>query len=184
MLRRALRSVELQTLQPTDVVVSTDTERVGAPKNRDNGLARLQTEFVAFLYDDDELYPQHLQRLYETAVETEADLVFPWFDVGSGGSDPFPWLEGVPWDNSKPHQVPITLLARTEVIRAAGGYSYEWDPTQGADPGVDEFGNRAGEDYRLILRLCASDRKIFHLPERTWLWHHHGRNTSGLPSRW
>lgn len=187
---RAAESAEAQTLRPVDILIETDHERVGAALNRDRGLARVGTEWVAFLDDDDELYPQHLERLLETALRTGADLVYPWYDV-KGGTDPFPQWEGVPWSNDATHQVPITVLARTEAIRAVGGYSYAWDPSQGTDPGLDPDGNRAGEDYRLILRMVARGLKIVHHNERTWAWHHHGLgapgvpgNTSGLPSRW
>lgn len=183
MLDRALASVHAQTLPAAAVVVETDTGREGAPAVRDRGLARVETDLVAFLDDDDALQPWHLARLAACLDDTGADLVYPWYTV-VGGTDPHAQWEGVPWDDATPHQVPVTFLARTEVIRTAGGFSYAWDPSQGADPGVDAYGNRAGEDYRLILRLVAAGARIVHHPERTWLWYHHGANSMGLPSRW
>ena len=101
----------------------------------------------------------------------------------AGGTDPFPQWEGVPWDNDQPHQVPITWLARTDLVRDMGGFSAGWDPSQGEDPGLDEWGNRAGEDYRMILRMVNAGAKIVHLPKRSWTWHHHASNTSGRPSK-
>lgn len=184
MLARAMESVARQTRSPSTLVVTLDHDRAGAARNRDRGLAMVTTEYVAFLDDDDELYPEHLQILMDAITAEGAALVYPWFDVGSGGTDPFPSLFGQPWDNTAPHQVPVTFLARTDAIRSVGGFSHEWDPSQGDDPGVDEQGNRAGEDYRLILRLAERRAKIVHVPQRTWIWHHHGSNTSGLPSRW
>lgn len=176
-LRRALESVWNQQLQPEVVVIAQDTGRRGAPYNRQRGTDSVATEWVAYLDDDDEFYPQHLIRLASTARETGADLVFPWFDV-HGGQDPFPHHEGQPWDDADPRQIPVTFLARTAAIRAAGG----WDD-QVAEVGVDPEGNRAGEDWRLTLRLIGKGSKIVHLPERTWRWHHHGLNSSGLPQR-
>lgn len=184
MLARALESVARQSRPASMIVVSNDVNRLGAAANRDRGLAAVTTEFVAFLDDDDELYPHHLDRLMGWITEQGADLVYPWYDVGSGGTDPFPQWEGVPWDDAAPHQVPVTFLARTQLIRDLGGFAYAWDETQGEDPGTDRDGNRAGEDYRLILRAVAAGAKILHYPDRTWVWHHHGTNTSGLPSRW
>ena len=43
--------------------------------------------------------------------------------------------------------------------------------------------HRAGEDSDLIKRMNAAGYRISHLPERTWRWHHHYGNTSGLPER-
>ncbi|HMM95396.1 glycosyltransferase [Phycicoccus sp.] len=184
MLGRALESVARQT-RPADAIVAViDHHREGAALNRDNGLSMVTTDYVAFLDDDDELYPDHLARLLAAAAETGADLVYPWFDVGSGGTDPFPQFEGAPWDPAEPHQIPVTFLARTVAVHEAGGFSFGWDTAQSEDPGVDEHGNRAGEDYRLVVRMNDRSAKIHHLPARTWVWHHHGANTSGLPSRW
>lgn len=182
MLARAVESVMRQTTPVAAISVALDCERRGAADTRDRALAAAATPYVAFLDDDDELYPHHVKVLLEAALSTGADLVYPWFDVGSGGTDPFPQHEGKPWDPENPHQVPVTFLAKTELVRDVGGFSKLW-PGE-ADPGTDAEGNRAGEDYRLMLRLSAKGAHILHVPERTWLWHHHGANTSGLPSRW
>lgn len=182
LLARALASIGAQTLLPEVVVITEDTRRLGAARNRQNGTDQVATEFVAYLDDDDELDPPHLERLAAEMNRTGADLIFPWFTV-VGGTDPFPHSFGRPWDNTEPHQIPVTFLARTEVIREAGGWTLGWEEVDAEDPGTDRDGNRAGEDWRLCLRLCAMDAKIVHLPERTWRWHHDSGNTSGLPSR-
>lgn len=177
MLSRALSSVHAQTLQPLFTVIVHDEDRKGAPGNRQHGLDQVETEFVAFLDDDDELYPEHLEIL--RAEIGEADLVYPWFDV-LGGTDPFPMFEGRPWTCEEPHQVPITFLARTKSVQSAGGFLKDWDE----DGSVDKYGNREGEDYRLIQRMCQAGMDIRHINVRTWAWHHHASNTSGMPSRW
>lgn len=182
-LQRAMASVTAQTLFPDAVALAFDNDKRGAPYCRDAALAQVQTEFVAFLDDDDEFYPKHIEALVRTLNETGADMVYPWFDV-QGGLDPFPQFEGLPWDNAEPHQIPVTFLARTSTMRAVGGFSYGWDDIDPNDPGVDGYGNRAGEDYALTLRVVESGFRIQHLNERTWRWHHHANNTSGLPSRW
>jgi glycosyltransferase involved in cell wall biosynthesis len=180
MLTRALRSVSAQRRKADVVVTQIDNDKVGAALNRDRGLAQVETEWVAFLDDDDELYSHHLEFLYDHAIETDADLVYPWFDVGSGGTDPFPQFEGRPWSNENPHQIPITFLVKTEVAKEIGGFSGGWNDT-GA---TDDLGNRAGEDWHFTMKLVEAGHKIVHLNERTWIWHHHASNTSGLPSRW
>lgn len=183
MLARALTSVANQMASPAAISVAIDVNREGAPFTRDRALAAVNTGWVAFLDDDDLLFPQHLSACMMHAEATGADLVYPWFDV-LHGTDPFPQFFGTPWDNDHPHQVPVTFLARTDLIRDVGGFSHGFDPGMGSDPGVDIQGNRAGEDYQLILRVVASGARIVHLPQRTWQWDHHGGNTSGLPSRW
>jgi glycosyltransferase involved in cell wall biosynthesis len=190
MLARALASVAEQSLPAVAVSIAVDTQREGAAMTRERALNMVTTEYVAFLDDDDELYPCHLARLSEKLLEEDADLVYPWFDV-IGGTDPFPQFEERPWDNAAPHQVPITFLARTDAVRDAGGFLLGWDPGNVA---TDALGNRAGEDYRLILRMVAKGHRIAHLVGRTWAWHHWSYpkgngdwgtgNTSGLPDRW
>lgn len=179
MLERAIESVNAQIHPPTMIQLEQDADREGASIVRDRGLRRVQTRLVAFLDDDDELYSQHLDHLAEALWATQADLVYPWFDV-VGGSDPFPEFFGQPWDNEHPHQTTVTFLAKTEALLACGGFQ---DLMDGPDVGTDPLGHRAGEEYRLVLRLAAAGYKIVHLSERTWAWYHHGQNTMGLPSR-
>lgn len=172
-LQRALHSVLMQQRRPDFIHVSIDHERRGAAINRQRGLDRVDTELTAFLDDDDEFRPHHLRLLHDFMVETDADLVYPWFEV-AGGIDPFPMHEGKPWDNNNPVQFPITYLAKTEALRKAGGF------VDVPDGPTHEDGNRAGEDWRLQLRLIETGAKIVHLPIRTWIWHHDSGNTSGL----
>lgn len=175
----AISSVIEQTLQPYAVIETMDDEKRGAAVNRDSGLFQVETTWTAFLDDDDFFYPTHLEDLHGFALETGADLVFPWFDV-YGGTDPFPEFEGKPWDNDKPHQVPITHLVRTEAAWDVGGFCGDWiDRTD-----FDAHGNRIGEDYNYILKLVRAGYKIEHLNKRTWGWNHWGGNTSGKPERW
>lgn len=180
MLQRAIASIMAQTLQPAAIIIANDHDKVGAAANRDRGLALVQTEWVAFLDDDDEFEPIHLQRLHEHAVATKAHLVYPWFTV-IGGSDPFPHLFGQEYTPDT--QTTITFLAKTACLVGAGGFTKDWDESVGNDPGVDPQGNRAGEEYRLVRRVFNQGCRIEHLPQRTWRWHHHSSNTMGLPGR-
>lgn len=167
MLSRAVGSVALQTLAPLRVTVELDSDRAGAAATRDRALPTVATEWVAFLDDDDEMLPQHLDRLHSTAMETGADLVYPWFTV-VGGTDPFPQLFDRPYADGYT-QTTVTFLARTELVVAAGGFS-----------GDHTLGN---EENALVRRMYSRGASVVHLPERTWLWHHHGANTSGRSDR-
>lgn len=167
-LRRALDSVARQTLLPDQINVTMDTERMGAWHNRNRAWQALSTDFVAFLDDDDYWYPKHLALLAQTQRETNADIVYPWFDCIS---DPFPQFESLVWSNDEPHLFPICYLVRRELLAEVGGFSEPPMPS----------GYCAGEDWDLILKYVAAGARIVHLPERTWKYEHHGDNTSGLP---
>jgi SAM-dependent methyltransferase len=181
-LDKALVSVENQSLAPKSIKWITDTERVGAPQNRDNGIALVDTKWVALLDDDDYFYPDHLESLYNAAIDNDADIVYSWFDV-EGGSDPFPENFGKPWNPEKPIQTTITILAKTDIIRKAGGYTNVHNMS-GEELGEFAQGNTAGEDFRLIFNANKLGAKIVHVPKKTWAYVHHSSNTSGLPDRW
>lgn len=171
LLARAVNSVSRQTRPPEAIAVAYDNYGRGAPYTRSQGLNRVDTEWAAFLDDDDVMGEHHLERLLQTAKETGADLVYPWYTV-IGGTDPFPHLFGRPWDPADPQQTTITTLVRTELAQRVGGFA---DPGEDWDPA----GNRAGEDFKFVCRISDAGGKVVHLAERTWFWHHHRGNTSG-----
>lgn len=178
MLSRALQSVLAQSRPADQIVVAVDQEHRGAAYTRNRAWWSLDTAWVAFLDDDDELNVDHLQRLIDHAEAADADLVYPWFDV-VGGTDPFPHHFGVPWDPAEPHQTTITCLWRRSALEKVEGF-----PDAGDGELVDENGNRIGEDYLAVRRLNDLGGRIVHHPARTWRWHHHFANTSGRPDRW
>ena len=176
---RALRSAAFQSFPPAAISVAVDLDREGAAVTRTRACQAVETEWIAFLDDDDELWPDHLLTLATAQAETGADVVYPWCEV-VGGSDPFPQFEGQPWDPAAPHLFPITTLVRTEVVEAAGYFlGPRLDPTEFDPPDMTE----GGEDWPFWLRVNEI-ATIHHHPERTWTWHHHGGNTSGRPDRW
>ena len=163
MLERAARSVRAQTV-PVHHILAEDIHHMGAAITRAHGLALVDTEWTAFLDSDDEMDPDHIERLLACAAETSADYVYPWFRV-VGGSDPFPMFFGKPWDDTAPHCTTITILVRTELVREIG------------------FHGLYNEDWNFTLGCVAAGAKIVHLPRRSWTWHHTGQNTSGMPDR-
>jgi Glycosyl transferase family 2 len=181
-LETAVRSVQAQTLLPAEIIIQDDVEKMGAPFNRDAGLERVTTEYVAFLDDDDYFYPHHLETLYNAIKAEEADIVYSWFDV-VGGHDPFPENFGKPWDPQNPIQTTVTTLCKTKTVRDAGGFS---NTTGLNEDQLKSFaqGNTVGEDFRMVFSANEQGAKIIHVPEKTWAYCHHGTNTSGLASRW
>jgi glycosyltransferase involved in cell wall biosynthesis len=172
-LDKAVRSAEEQIVAFDEIIVEHDVNREGPAVVRNRAAAKVETEFIAFLDDDDWLLPRHHQVL----SELDGDVRWPWFEV-HGGSDPFPFFRGRQWDGADPHQIPITVMVRTEAFWDVGGFE-----GVGKDAPADRWGNRAGEDFRLWCALSEAGYTFSHSPETTWVWRHHGNNSSGLPER-
>lgn len=189
-LARALSSVVSQTVFPSQINVAVDHRHKGAAHTRNRAWEGLSTEWVAFLDDDDEFLPHHIASLVNYALDTDSDMVFPWFKVFEDGEetdkDPLGAF-GVSDDKIVPmlqsaNFIPITVLIRREVLFEVGGFP---------EPNTKEWSNRDCEDWGCWLKVAKSGAKISHLPEVTWKWHHWGYgkpgvpgNTSGMPDRW
>lgn len=174
-LHRALDSVMAQTIQPDAISIALDTTKAGAGPTRQRALMGARTEWIAFLDDDDELLPTHLSALLAGARmgvgAGEADVIWPWFEV-IGGTDPFPQHHGRQWDPTDPHIFPITALVRTRFAQ------------QATFPAPGDHADWHGDDFPYWLQLHDLGARFLHIGAVTWRWHHHGLNTSGLPSRW
>lgn len=167
-LERALASVSAQLLKPKAVIVEPDPNRTGAAATRNRALERVATEWVAFLDDDDELYPDHLKLLARFVWATDVDVAYPGYDCT--GLDRVGCF-GVPFNQTflrQTNYVPVTVLARTEKIRAAGGFRPH--PDANGDP---------CEDWGLWLAMCDQGDRFGHLPAKTWLWHNDSASTRG-----
>lgn len=171
-LKRALNSVIHQTELPMDVIVVTDVNHDGAAVTRNRGLKMVETEYVAFLDDDDYLYSDHIETcLYEGYG---ADVIYPWFDV-LHGTDPL-GMFGKPFDAAHlevSNFIPVTVIARTEMLRDVGGFT----------PHPDAAGH-PNEDWGCWLAVHRAGGVITHVPHRTWVWDHASGNTSGRGDRW
>jgi glycosyltransferase involved in cell wall biosynthesis len=174
LLKRAFSSAVEQILQPECIIVEVDRHHQGAWATRNAGMAKVETTWTAFLDDDDELRPEHLRFLMDRVQEEDLDIVWGWFQV-IGGQDPFPMHRGKQYDLAEPHIVPITYMCRTELLRFAVR------DTGGFQP--DDDGSWDDQDQPLFHRMCELGKSRAY-PDITWDWHHHGSNTSGLPSRW
>jgi glycosyltransferase involved in cell wall biosynthesis len=185
LLGRALLSAWQQTRPPHEIIIVHDLDRCGAAAARNYGTALVTTEWIAWLDDDDLLYPEHLAVLQRGAQWSGADLVYSYAKF-AGGSDPLacPDATGsmivrpfdVPWN---PHAerhlrevgnfIPVTYLVRTGLTRAVGGmpeaFSDEWP--------------RDCEDHGFLVRLLDAGARFFHVSAVTWVYHFHGANTGG-----
>lgn len=176
MLRKALASVVLQTHQPAAIVVEYDHERTGAAATKNRGLARVTSEWVAFLDDDDQFMPEHLEKLREAQLDSGADVVYsmPFIPQIPGGIDPS-GMRGAPFDPDELRRrsfIQTTSLVRSKLIQSTGGFQ------------LPQHVQSDYDDWGAWLALLDAGATFHHLPEQTFIWEHHGRNTSGRPDRW
>ncbi len=174
LLDRAMRSVQAQTRPVNALSISVDHGHLGAAANRSRALEGVSTRWSAFLDDDDTWYPHHVERLLEAAENSSADVFYPWFDCPHG-FDPWPEREGQPFDSvllETQNYIPITVLARTELLHEIGGFRPKGPP----DNPCDDWGT-----WDALLALGA---RFEHVPARTWSWNWHPGNTSGRGDRW
>lgn len=183
-------SVDAQTV-PVRHRTIIDYDGNGPSHVRNLGIEAALTEWVAFVDDDDYLYPQHLELLLARAQSTGADVVYPWFDINGGSSnhlDPLtvrdsagnlmsplgvdPMTPGIIEQLDDHNWIPVTLLARRSALLAVGGFpetlSARW-------PHAD------CEDWGCWRDLRDAGFRFAHLPVRTWSWTWNGLNTSGKP---
>jgi glycosyltransferase involved in cell wall biosynthesis len=171
LLDRALDSVDGQSLPPEAVIVEFDGERTGAAAARNRALERVDTEYVAFLDDDDVLYPDHLLKLARFARLSDLDLVYPGYDCDGDPVNCF----GLPFSATLLRQrnyIPVTVLAKTEKVLAAGGFQ----------PHPDDNGDPC-EDWGLWLAMLDMGARFGHLPVKTWRWNYSTDTTKGRGDR-
>lgn len=149
----AAASVQTQSLEPEVHMIMLDAMREGPAACRNRLLERVETPWVAFLDDDDELDADHLEVLARWG--DGADLVFSWHRGGPG----VPRYES--WDASAyrtmlggRNVIPITVLARTDAIREAGCFD-----------AADRY-----EDYALWMRMLANSCRFVCVPQETWTY--------------
>jgi glycosyltransferase involved in cell wall biosynthesis len=178
MLQRAVDSVMAQTLSPSSIIVEMDLNRQGACITRNRGVDKVTTEWVAFLDSDDTFYPHHLETLAEAVEGTGADFVYSWFDlVNADGhninhQDPVGGFGRV-FDGRRLERgnfIPVTVLVRTEAVQSVGGFEV-------ASPG------NPCEDWGCWRKIYRAGFKFQHVPQRTWVWNWHGKNTAGLTNK-
>lgn len=192
MLAKAVRSVMTQSLAPAALSIAVDTEHEGSAITRNRALAGVQTEWVAFLDDDDLMLPNHLHTLASAAhavptSATIADIVYALPRVLDENNNLVPrqwdWGGGPVFDpellRRKAH-IQTTCLVRTELAREVGGFAFVRDQT-----------GALNDDHGFFLALLDIGAKFHHVHEETFIWRHHGYgrpgmpgNTSGQGSRW
>lgn len=178
-LTRAVSSVAVQTHQPENIVITIDKKHDGSAATRNRALYEITTGWVAFLDDDDEFLPEHLEILMRYALREGATVVYSGCKVVDAQGSTIPLQDewgrfGQKFDSDLLKQksyIPVTSLVHTGLARQA-----LFGPPAGVETDYDDWG--------FYLRLLELGGTFLHVPEVTWIWHHHGNNTSGRGDRW
>lgn len=179
-LTRAVASVAAQTVPPDYHVISTDRQHIGSAATRNQALYMVSTSWIAFLDDDDEMLPHHLEVLLQNAWRTGASVVYTGCRVLDAQANPIPVKEewgrfGHAFDGEllkTKAYMPVTCLVLASLAKQALFGPPAHEPKSDYD------------DWGFYLRLLGLGAVFVHVPEITWVWHHHGANTSGRGDRW
>jgi len=178
-LATAVKSVAVQTQRVTAIAVEVDVEHTGSAATRNRALSRVDTEWVAFLDDDDRWLSHHVNVLLEAAELTNSDVVYSGCQVLDKDENEIPLREE--WGRfgqefsaallREKSYIPVTSLVRSELACSA-----QFGPPVGVEIDYDDWG--------FYVRLLDAGARFHHVPEVTWIWNHDGKNTSGRPDRW
>jgi Glycosyl transferase family 2 len=185
LLQRALASVWAQTRPAAAVAVVRDRTYRGAWWARNLGAAMAQTGWIAWLDDDDELLPHHLQVLVEAGEAHDAGLVYGYPEfVGAhdglavcddqGHLVPMPLhvpfgSRQAEWLRRVGNFIPVTTLVRTSAVARVGGFP---------QPFTSDW-PMPHEDHGLLVRLLDAGGRFHNAEQVTWRWHWHAGQTQG-----
>ena len=175
MLTRAINSVAAQTLEAASLSIAIDEEKIGAWHIWQRALDGASTRWVAFLDDDDEMLPHHLETLCAAQEATGAHVIVSWYEV-MYGVDPAPLgrfcqFPDQPALATTPfHSFGITCLVDRQFVVEHDVRFRE--RTLGVTP---------AEDAMFWREMADKGARFHQLPDITWRYYHGGHNTSGLP---
>lgn len=152
LLARAKKSVQTQSFAASAHLIGVDHKREGPAAVRNRLAQKADTEFLAFLDDDDEIDSGHLMKLFANSLA--ADVVYSYCRVDPPG----PWPHNREFDPKalvRGNFIPVTALVRTSVFHDADGFPLDM-----------QF-----EDWGLWLRILAGEGRFVCVPEVTWTYH-------------
>ena len=157
MLAEAIQSVAAQTTPPHRHLIEVDHRREGSSVLRNRMADNVwECDWLAFLDDDDLLYPEHLELLADAAKH--AEIVYSFCDVeGREG-----WNPSRPFDLAALREsnfIPVTVLVERRAFQAAGGFPLQAE--------------HGWEDWALWLRLLDIGCRFACVETPTWLYRLH-----------
>lgn len=152
-LAEAVASVARQSLKPREHLIAIDHDRRGSAYMRNQLVAASRHgDWIAFLDDDDLMWPHHLAKLAREA-EDGADIVYSQAD-GYAVARPFDADELRAGGN----MIPATVLMRRSLFRELGGFR----PSDVCPNGW--------EDADLWRRALDAGARFAYVPEPTWIY--------------
>lgn len=152
LLADSIASVARQTHRPRQHLIGIDHSRIGAAAMRNELLQAVGTPLVAFLDDDDVLYPRHLDVLCsKLADDALLDVAWSWCESENGPAIPRPVYFNAA-AMRRANFIPVTVVARTQAVLDVYGF----------DPDVEH------EDWDLWLRMLDKGARFDVVAEVTW----------------
>lgn len=133
LLNNCVESVRDQTIQPRAHLIRLDNERIGSASTCNRLVEAVDTEWIAFLADDDVFYPNHLETLVGGS-DDNVSVVYSWCKVVGRVKHPA-WNPNAHFDPVRlrtGNYIPSTTLVRTSHFRELGGFTdgiicEDWD---------------------------------------------------------
>jgi glycosyltransferase involved in cell wall biosynthesis len=157
LLSEAIASVSTQRHPVEGHLISVDNNRRGPIEIRNQLIKAVDTEWTAFLDDDDILYENHFEVMLPAS--DSADLIWTWCNSeGRGNFNP-----NSTFNEKRLREdgnfIPITVAVRTELLNRVGG-----------------FVDHPQEDWHLWIRLLDVGARFVNVPVVTWNYRFMGNN--------
>lgn len=168
-LLEALATVDRQTIQPVAHLIGVDTRGLGPAYLRTNLVHAANSDWVAFLDDDDLLDANHLEELFRVADEWDRDLDVIYSYCRFIGPPLPPQYYNQEYSREALRErgiFPITVLARRDSIIDCGGFNE-----------IDTY-----EDWSLWNRMADAGCEFGYSTEITWTYRtgHQSRTTEAM----
>lgn len=158
LLADAIDSVAAQQIQANGHLIGVDSSRQGPSYIRNKLSKSVDTEWIAFLDDDDILYNNHIS--VASQAKDHSDIIYTWCtSVGRDNFNPNSYFDAERLMNAG-NYIPVTTFVRTAAFFAVGGFDLE----------------ARFEDWDLWKRLYTNGYRFTCIPVITWSYRFLGNN--------